>query len=181
MAIVDSRERARRRRREILIGITVMIAIMAAAVWFVLNRAGEWGVPGFGYVNEYGSLCENGLVSDTCTTLTIEEIGTRLGVPLPEGAEVLDGVVVTGANTTMDARVRIPAAEREALQARLVEAYGECRTDLPPPGLAEGMTEPCVMGNDQFASESMSTRYVLVLGVREGETDAVLGVDFLWR
>ncbi|NLT29926.1 MAG: hypothetical protein GXX86_05615 [Propionibacterium sp.] len=181
MATTDSKQRARRRTREVLIGLTLMIAVTAVGLWFVLTRAGEWGVPGFSYVNEHGSTCENGLISDTCTELTVAELSARLEVPFPEETEVIDGTLQVGSNTTLVARVRFPHSDAGWFQADLAELYGHCRSDLPPPGMSEGMAEPCVMGNDQFASESMSTRYVLVLGIPEGETDPVLGMDFLWR
>ncbi|MGJ3509249.1 hypothetical protein [Enemella sp. A6] len=176
-----SKQRARRKLREVLIGLTLMILITGAALWFVLSKAGEWGVPGFTYTNEYGSTCENGFVTNTCTELTREELGARLEVPFPEQTEVLESTLEEGSNTTLRAKIRFPQADAGKFQAALAEKYGHCRNDLPPPAMAEGMQKPCVMGNDRFASESMSIRYVLVLGVREGEQDPVLGMDFLWR
>lgn len=178
---ISSRERAHRKRREILIGLCLMTACTGIALWIVLTRAGDWGVPGFSYHNEFGSACENGWVSDTCTTLTTAEVGHRLQIDLPEGSEIIRGTLTSGHTTTLQTEVRIPSAQAEALQARMAEIYGECRTDIPPPGVADGMPEPCIMANDQFASESMSERYAMALGTRDDEREHVLAVDFLWR
>lgn len=178
---ISSRERAHRKRREVLIGLCIMTACTGIALWFALSRAGEWGVPGFSYENEFGSTCENGWVSETCSQLTPEEVSNGLKVDLPAGSEVIRGTLTNGHNTTLQTEVRIPSAAVSELQELLTELYGPCRTDIPPPGVADGMPEPCVMANDRFAAESMSQRYAIALGTRDDEPEHVLAIDYLWR
>ncbi len=126
----------------------VVLALVVAALVAVALNAGRWGVPLFGFTNEYGSKCRNDWLGHQCSELTMADVERHIRVDVPDGARLLSGAWRQTHDYELTARLVYPQAVAREGWDRLTEEYGDCRENLPSPLDAEpGLTGLCVMTN----------------------------------
>lgn len=142
-------EQRSRRRRRTWIGVALMFAALIAAAVFIVVNAGRWGVPMFPFTNAYGSQCRNDWLGHTCTRLTMADIERHLAVDIPDEATILSSRWKQTHDYALTARLSYPqAVAREGWDA-LGEKYGACQQDLPSPlSTVPDLSGTCVMTNE---------------------------------
>lgn len=149
----ESQRRRKDRRRRTWIGFGVMVLLIAAAMIALALNAGRWGVPMFGFTNEYGSKCRNDWLGHTCSELTVADVERHLGVDIPAGARLESGAWRQTHDYELTARLTYPQAEAEAGWKLLEERFGSCREGLPNPlNAVPGLTAHCLMSNEGLSA-----------------------------
>lgn len=139
----------RRRRRRAGIGVGLMAALLLGVVIVLWTNAGRWGVPLFGFTNEYGSQCRNDWLGHHCSELTLADVERHVRVDLPPETRLLSGSWRQTHDYELTARLIFPQAVAREGWDRLTEEYGECRENVPSPLSAEpGLSGLCVMTNE---------------------------------
>lgn len=145
----QNQQRRRERRRRTWIGFGVMVLFIVAAVIALALNAGRWGVPMFGFTNEYGSKCRNDWLGHTCTELTVADVQRHLGVDIPPDARVESGTWRQTHDYELTVRMVYPQPEAEAGWKQLEERFGGCREGLPNPlSAVPGLSAHCLMSNE---------------------------------
>lgn len=139
----------RRRRRRAAIGVGVMAGLLVAAIIVLWTNAGRWGVPMFGFTNEYGSQCRNDWLGYHCSELTFADVERHVGVQLPANTRVVSATWRQTHDYEFTGRLVFPQAMAREGWDRLSEEYGECRQNLPSPlDNEQGLSGLCVMTNE---------------------------------
>lgn len=142
------RTRKRSRRRRNLIGLGVMLALIATAGVVLALNAGRWGVPMFGFTNEYGSKCRNDWLGHTCSEITVADVERHLGTDVPDGARLVSGSFRQTHDYELIARMVYPQAVARDGWDSLTEKFGDCRQDVSSPLDHEpDLSGRCVMTN----------------------------------
>lgn len=135
----------RARRKRVLTGVGIMTACVLVAWLVIYFNAGKWGVPGFGFKNEYGSRCKNQLVGHLCSPITAKEVTARSGVTIPESAELLQGSWAGAPAYELEARVAFPADMNQSLTEELKQKFGDCQQHAATPLYqVPGLKDHCI-------------------------------------
>lgn len=180
---LQERDRGRRRRRRrALIGVGVMVSLLAAAIIVLWANAGRWGVPMFGFTNEYGSHCRNDWLGYECSEMTSADVERRLGVPLPPGTRVVSATWRQTHDYELTGRLVFPQAVAREGWDRLTEVYGECRHDLPSAlDDEQGLSGLCVMTNEGGVGSDLSPRIWRIATATQPDGDTVVALHIRSR
>jgi len=161
-------------------GVLFMTGTVVIAFALVLQYAGGWGVPYFGFTTDRGSACKNTLTGHTCEPLTLADVEYYSDLDLPPDTRVISGVYRATHDYELDARLRAPPRSAAAALRGLQEAFGPCQPGHPSPLDSSGVTGLCVLANDDAAadeSEVESRLYVVGTGLRrDGSREIVMSV-----
>lgn len=142
------RTRSRRRRRG-RIGVAVMVGLLVTATIVLGSNAGRWGVPMFGFTNDYGSHCRNDWLGHHCHELTLADVERHVRVNLPAETLLVSGTWRQTHDYELTTRLVFPQAVAREGWERLTEEYGQCRQGLASPLDTEpGLSGLCVMTNE---------------------------------
>lgn len=129
----------------ILIGIMVMGLVTAAALVYVAQRAGDWGVPYFSYTAPGGTTCTNTLDGYDCPYVTRADFEHWSNMDLPEGTMLLRASHVSDLLTsTMTATLRTDAEHSDEFLALLTETYGPCQPGGVEPAALNDFNDICI-------------------------------------
>ncbi len=129
----------------ILIGIVVMGLFTAAALGFVLKRAGDWGIPYFSYTAPGGTICTNTIDGHNCPYVTKDDFQRWSNLDVPEGTMLLRASYASDLlSSTMSATLRTDADQAEDFLALLTETFGDCQPGGVEPAELDGFDELCI-------------------------------------
>jgi hypothetical protein len=164
----------------IIAGLLLMAGVMGIAFGLIVQYAGAWGVPYFSFTSDRGSPCKNTFAGYVCEPLTLADVEFFGDVDLPADTRVSSGVYRATHDYQLDARLRVSKASAGAGLRALNAAFGSCLTGRPSPLDSRGLTELCVMANDDAvttSSEIDSRLYVVGTGTRrDGSRDIALAI-----
>jgi hypothetical protein len=157
----------------VLGGIILMLGSVAVTFAILTQYAGAWGVPYFSFMTDRGSKCTNDLTGYTCSPMTLADVEYFGDVDLPDDSSVVTGTYHSTHDYQMEAVLEVPGASAEQALADLNQAFGNCSSELPSPLSTDGISDTCVMANDDVFSESEETSsrlYLVGTGVRTDGT-----------
>jgi hypothetical protein len=160
----------------VLGGIALMLATVAVTLSILTQYAGAWGVPYFSFTTDRGSQCKNDLTGYTCSPMTLADVEYFGDVDLPDDASVVTGTYRSTHDYQMEAVIEVPGASAAHALTGLNQSFGDCISELPPPMSTEGISDTCVMTNDDVYSESeepSSRLYLIGTGVRPDGTRVI--------
>ena len=164
----------------VIAGVLLMAGVFLMGFALVLQYAGSWGVPYFGFTSPRGSPCKNTLTGHTCTPLTLADVEFHGDVDLPDDTRVLSGRYSATHDYQLEATLRVPRKSSAAALTALTEAFGGCQRGHPSPLPSQGLTNLCVLSNDAAVTGSgdVSSRlYLIGTGVRrDGSRDIALPI-----
>ena len=167
----------------VLIGVLAMAAFVVVAFAVVVRYAGGWGVPYFSFTNERGSHCVNNLTGYTCSPTTLADVKYFGDIDLPDDTRVVSGTYHSTHDYQLDSVLEVPPAQSASALKTLNQAFGRCVANHPSPIDTKGLTNTCVMANDDSVLESgepTSRVYTVATGVRKDGT-RVIGLSIRSR
>jgi hypothetical protein len=162
--VADRRAKAMR----IVVGIMLMVAFVFIIFGLVTRYAGSWGVPYFSYTSERGSTCKNTLTGYVCEPLTLADLEFYSDLDLPGDTRVISATYTATHDYTLAADLRLTPRSQAAGFKALQQEFGGCRSDRPSPISTSGLSNVCVLANDNAvtrAGEPPSRLYVVGTGV----------------
>ena len=160
----------------VIVGVMLMAAFFLITFGLITRYAGSWGVPFFSYTSERGSNCTNTMTGYTCEPLTLGDVEYYLGVNLPNDTRVVSGSYTATHDYTLATSLRLTAKSQAAGLKVLQEEFGGCQPDHPAPISTAGLTQFCVLANDNGATrtgEPPGSLYVIGTGVAKNGTRVV--------
>lgn len=160
----------------VIVGVMLMAAFFLITFGLVTRYAGSWGVPFFSYTSERGSTCTNTMTGFTCDPLTLADVRFYTGINLPGDTRVVTGNYTATHDYILNASLRMTAKSQAAGFKALQQEYGACRPEHPPPIPTRGLTQFCVLANDNGATrtgEPPGSLYVVGTGVAKNGTRVV--------
>lgn len=152
----------------VVVGVMLMAAFCLITFGLLTRYAGSWGVPYFSYTSEGGSNCTNTLAGYTCEPLTLADVESYLGVDLPSDTRVVQGSYSATHDYSLTASLRMSPKSQAAGFKALQGEYGQCQPDHPAPIPTAGLSQFCVLANDNGATrtgEPPGALYVIGTGV----------------
>lgn len=149
----------------------MLMSAFVMIIWALLtSRAGTWGVPYFSFSTERGSSCTNNLAGYTCQPMTLADLQFYGDVTLPASTKVLKSRYRATHDYQLEASLLTPATSAAAALAGLHESFGPCLPGHPAPMPTAGLTEVCVLANDDATitrdSDTSSRLYVVGTALR---------------
>ena len=160
----------------IIVGIMLMAAFFLISFGLITRYAGSWGVPFFSYTSERGSTCTNTMTGYVCDPLTLADVEFYTDVDLPGDTRVVSGSYTATHDYTLNASLRMSAKSQAAGLKALQREYGGCRSDRPAPFPTTGLSQFCVLANDNATSRTgdpPGSLYVIGTGLAKNGTRVV--------
>jgi hypothetical protein len=151
-------------------GIALMAGFVLVMLAILTRHAGAWGVPYFPFTSERGSNCTNNFTGYVCSPITLAEVEFHADLDLPDDTQVVSGTYRSTHDYQLEAMLEVPVASAAAALKSLNTAFGPCIPNLPSALSTRGLTQVCVMANqDAFteAGEPASRLYIVGTGVRK--------------
>lgn len=156
------------------------MAGFVAIVLGVLSRyAGGWGVPFFSFTTENGTHCRNDWAGYTCQNLTLRDVELFGEVTLPPTTRVTASRYHATHDYQLEATLLAPKGSQAALYRGLAASFGYCQAGHPSALNPRGLTQVCVMANDDTVAQGRPTSRVWVVGSgvrKDGSRLAVLQI-----
>lgn len=162
----------------VLIGVTVMVAVLTAGFGFVATRAGEWGVPYFSFTAPGGTECTNTWMGHACEHITVRDFERWSDLRLPEGTTLTTGSYTEDAVTTqVVATLRTDADHAGEFLDLLKERYGDCQPGGVAPAELSEHSKVCMATSTRARgkqAEAMTRSWSFSTGVAEDGTRLTL-------
>ncbi len=181
MLAAMARDPLSRRALRVLLGSALMVGLVAAAAAVIWSQAVRLGLPYASFTNEAGSSCETTWTGHVCSPLTLADVEAQSGLALPAGTRVEESRLVRTHDTAFTARLLLPA-ERDGLEDRLQELFGECQDGHPYP-LPADWQDQCVRTSNGKRVEGQlpPNTWRVASGRPEGTEELTLDLDIASR
>jgi hypothetical protein len=153
----------------VLIGIMLMVAFVMITWALIARYAGGWGVPYFSFTTERGTPCTNNLTGYTCHQMSLADVEFYGDVVLPGNTRVVSSTYRSTHDYKLDAQLLVPAATAAAGLQGLHESFGACQPDHLAPMPTTGLSDVCVMANDDAVTngaDASSRLFTVGTGLR---------------
>ena len=162
----------------VLIGITLMMALVAGGLAYLGSKAGEWGVPYFTFTTEHDTTCTNTWIGHTCEDVTLADFEEWAKLDVPEGTTLLSATYTKrNADFEVVAELRTDAKHAKSFGKALKEQYGGCQDAGFRPTELEGYEQVCLV-NSVLARGTqdapLTRRWMVSTGVAEDGTRLTL-------
>lgn len=165
-----------RKALRVLAGIVGMAVFVVICLAILTRYAGGWGVPYFSFSTERGSPCVNKLTGYVCSPLNLADVEYYGDIDLPDDTQVISGTYTSTHDYRLESQLAVPASSAPAAWKGLSRAYGQCLRGHPVPMNTAGLTQLCVLANDDAVVESgepASRLYTIGTGVRKDGTRVI--------
>lgn len=165
----------------VVVGSMLMSAFVMVLWALLTSRAGAWGVPYFSFQTERGSTCTNHLAGYSCQPMTLSDLEFYGDVTLPANTRVLRSRYHATHDYQLEASLLTPRTSAAAALAGLHDSFGPCLPGHPAPMPTDGLSQVCVLANDDATvtrdSDTSSRLYVVGTALRQdGARTTVLTV-----
>ena len=160
----------------VIVGVMLMAAFFLISFGLITRYAGGWGVPFFSYTSERGSACTNTMTGYICDPLTLADVEFYTDVDLPGDTRVVKASYTATHDYVLSASLRLTAKSQAAGLKALQRQFGGCRADRPAPILTTGLSQFCVLANDNGTTRTgdpPGSLYVIGTGVAKNGTRVV--------
>lgn len=153
----------------VLIGITLMIALVAGGLAYLGSRAGEWGVPYFSFTTAHGTDCTNTWTGYTCADVTQADFEEWADLKIPEGTTLVTAKYTkNNADFEVVSELRTDAKHAKPFGEALAKKYGQCQGAGYQPAELKDHKDVCLV-NSVLARGTqeapLTRRWMLATGV----------------
>jgi len=166
-----------RRALKILGGMILMLGFVAVCLAVIVRYAGGWGVPYFSFTTDRGSECVNRITGYVCSPLNLADVEYYADLDLPANTRVVSGTYTSTHDYRLESMLEVPGKwPPTAAIKNLNQSFGRCLADHPAPFETTGLTQVCVLANDDAVVESgepAARLYVIGTGLRKDGTRVI--------
>lgn len=155
----------------VLIGITLMLALVAGGLAYLGSKAGQWGVPYFSFTTEHDTECTNTWIGHTCEDVTVADFEKWTDLQVPEGTTLLSATYTKrNADFEVVAELRTDAEHAKKFGQALTKKYGKCQDAGFRPAKLEGHKSICLVNSalERGTQDApLTRRWLLSTGIAE--------------